>query len=789
VIFNSSPPYVRVCATLWMMLGSLTMLGCAWLAPGAARADIAAGDPAEVLFFKAQAAMAQGDHESAIATLLPASRKSSAPPEILVQLAQAYIGQRELDKALAVLSRAVTDHPDYVPAFELRAVVHRRQGNRALAIEDLESALELAPRNPALIEALGSLRLRNLETWELGPEGSELRRTLELYQRLVEVRSGSEKITPLIILASLYSRVGEHEAAIEYASRASRLRSHDIRAQLTLATVYEEAARPEDALATYRQALLIDPENSVIQGKIATLVEQLGLEGGTLEFYRALAEEFPGVREIQEVYASELIAAERWVEAAELYRGLIARYDDSPELKAGLVRALLAAGREDEAMTIVQSLIQDESVDTQVLLELAEALRSQGRLDDVIALLERARSSGNADLRVALALAQVQVQAGRRGDAVRTLEAIAAESPSLFAVVTLLADIYTEEGRYEDARRALAGLDEETRSRRGAEIRLREANIYRLEGRPEEAAGVLEELLGESDPPSEIALRLLVEIYSETGESAKAMETVERFIASAVGPEQRSARSIKAWLHWRNREFPEAIEILEELHAEDTEDFATLQLLVENYAETGEFDKAEGLMRAAGTTALGEMDDNFLILRARLFHLQNRHAEAAETAEKLLVRQKDNDDYLMIAGEYYYEAGRMEDAERVLRRAIELDPTNAEAYNALGYFFAEAGIKLDEALELVQKALELNPDAGHIVDSLGWVYFMQGRYEEAARDLERAVELLKNRPDPVVLEHLGDAYMKLGREEAAREAWHRALELDPESESVLEKLK
>jgi tetratricopeptide (TPR) repeat protein len=155
-------------------------------------------------------------------------------------------------------------------------------------------------------------------------------------------------------------------------------------------------------------------------------------------------------------------------------------------------------------------------------------------------------------------------------------------------------------------------------------------------------------------------------------------------------------------------------------------------------------------MRAAGTTVLGEMNDDFLMLRARLFHLQNRHDEAVETAEKLLARQQDNDNYLMIAGEYYYEAGRIEDAERVLRRAIEIDPTNAEAYNALGYFFAEAGIKLDEALELVTKALELSPNAGHIVDSLGWVHFMQGRYDEAVRDLERAVELLRSRPDPVV---------------------------------------
>jgi Flp pilus assembly protein TadD len=143
----------------------------------------------------------------------------------------------------------------------------------------------------------------------------------------------------------------------------------------------------------------------------------------------------------------------------------------------------------------------------------------------------------------------------------------------------------------------------------------------------------------------------------------------------------------------------------------------------------------------------------------------------------------------MIAGEYYYEAGRLEDAERVLKRAIDLDPLNAEAYNALGYFFAESGIKLDEAFRLINRAVELNPDAGHIVDSLGWVHYMQGRYEEAVIELERAVELLKASPDAVIYEHLGDAYTQLGREAEAQEAYREALKLDAESEKIRNKIK
>ena len=66
-------------------------------------------------------------------------------------------------------------------------------------------------------------------------------------------------------------------------------------------------------------------------------------------------------------------------------------------------------------------------------------------------------------------------------------------------------------------------------------------------------------------------------------------------------------------------------------------------------------------------------------------------------------------------------------------RVILIDPKNAEAYNYAGYMFAEKGIRLDEAERLIQKALELEPENGYYIDSLGWAYYQQGRYTDAVR--------------------------------------------------------
>jgi Flp pilus assembly protein TadD len=102
--------------------------------------------------------------------------------------------------------------------------------------------------------------------------------------------------------------------------------------------------------------------------------------------------------------------------------------------------------------------------------------------------------------------------------------------------------------------------------------------------------------------------------------------------------------------------------------------------------------------------------------------------------------------------------------------------------------FAEKGIRLDEAERLIQKALELEPNNGYYIDSLGWAYYQQGRYVEAVHELRRAVELTRGKEDPVIYDHLGDAYLQAGDEPAALGAWEKSLELDPANESLRQKI-
>jgi len=137
-------------------------------------------------------------------------------------------------------------------------------------------------------------------------------------------------------------------------------------------------------------------------------------------------------------------------------------------------------------------------------------------------------------------------------------------------------------------------------------------------------------------------------------------------------------------------------------------------------------------------------------------------------------------------GLLYDRAEKYESAITSFRNAVKYNPEDASAYNYIGYIYADQGRNLGEAVLLIEKALELEPENGYFRDSLGWAYYRLGKLDDAAAELEKAAQ---NVQEMVIYEHLGDVYKDMGRFEDARKQYERALELDIENKELKEKLK
>jgi tetratricopeptide (TPR) repeat protein len=164
---------------------------------------------------------------------------------------------------------------------------------------------------------------------------------------------------------------------------------------------------------------------------------------------------------------------------------------------------------------------------------------------------------------------------------------------------------------------------------------------------------------------------------------------------------------------------------------------------------------------------------------------------AVSFLQDLIAANPDDDELFYNMGVLYGEQKRYDDSLRYMNLALEKNPDNASALNYLGYSWAEKGQNLEQAEQKIKRALELRPDDGFITDSLGWVYYMRARpllesgnvkdgrgwIRRAIQELEKAAQITGG--DPVISEHLGDAYLLLPDKKRALELYREAIRFEP----------
>lgn len=200
--------------------------------------------------------------------------------------------------------------------------------------------------------------------------------------------------------------------------------------------------------------------------------------------------------------------------------------------------------------------------------------------------------------------------------------------------------------------------------------------------------------------------------------------------------------------------------------------------------------------------ALGKSDEALKRLRAIVAdHPQNAEAlsaladlnrshknyiDSAEAYTRVLALTSPNEKsqwaIYYFRGVDYERAKQWDKAEADFKKALDLYPEQPLVLNYLGYSWADQGINLDEAFKMLRRAVELQPEDGYIVDSLGWAHYKLGHYDEAVKLLERAIELKPG--DPVINDHLGDAYWRVGRRLDAQFQWNHARDLNPDPEEL-----
>ncbi|MCH8479515.1 MAG: tetratricopeptide repeat protein, partial [Wenzhouxiangella sp.] len=192
-----------------------------------------------------------------------------------------------------------------------------------------------------------------------------------------------------------------------------------------------------------------------------------------------------------------------------------------------------------------------------------------------------------------------------------------------------------------------------------------------------------------------------------------------------------------------------------------------------------ELEQARELLQAVRLAGNRELVEQAWLIEGDILREAGRASEAIALLSGALRQNPDSIALLYTRAICAIAIDDLELAEQDFRRILQIDDDNAMALNALGYTLTDRTDRHEEAYRLIRRALELEPDSPAIQDSMGWVYFRLGQPEKALPYLEQA---LQGEDNPEIAAHLGEVLWYLGREDEAREVLLGVFERFPDDD-------
>jgi len=126
------------------------------------------------------------------------------------------------------------------------------------------------------------------------------------------------------------------------------------------------------------------------------------------------------------------------------------------------------------------------------------------------------------------------------------------------------------------------------------------------------------------------------------------------------------------------------------------------------------------------------------------------------------------------------QLNKLDEAEKTYQRVIQLRPQYAGAYLDLGGFYLQQQ-QVEKAIDMFSRAVAVAPDSYRGYSNLGAAYCYQAKFAEAIQPLRQSIAI---RPTFAAYNNLGTAYLRLRRFPDAIGAYQDALKVDESQYAV-----
>lgn len=538
---------------------------------------------------------------------------------------------------------------------------------------------------------------------------------------------------------------GNLSEAIECYQTVVRINSNDVQAHVNLGSLYAMTQQRQQAIACYQKAIALQPNLAAA--------------------YRNLARVWTQDGKLEE-------ANECWYEAFSLEPEKV-----SPNHHFKLGNILFRQGKISRAIACYQRAIELNPNLNGVYQNLAKALTKEGKLDEAAVCLQKAAAlngnysvSGSKAVDSVPAATQVNAHQNSRqpAAAVATGDAIASSAE--------VNNPGNNSGKSAETLRLSAraidsGKPVTVVNSLSAEAYIKQAESYYAQGKFDEAITECKRAI-EMKPEAAIA-------YKIAGNAAQAMGKVDAaryWYAQAleIEPNFAEIHANLGSLYAQHKQWKKSIACYQksiEIQPDLVSAYRNLAkvLLQSDQPQAG----AECWYEALTLDINWATAEEHFTLGNTLLEF-GQLEKAISCYRRAIQLQPSYADAYHNLGEVLSVRGEWEDAIAAYGQAIELKPNYEGSHYSLGKVWASLD-RREDAIACYRRAIELNPHFAQAYQSLGEVLDSRGQLDEAIGCYEKTIEL---KPDIWEFHHkLGDALQEKGEIDGAIEAYNRAIEL------------
>ncbi|MBK8951562.1 MAG: tetratricopeptide repeat protein [Chitinophagaceae bacterium] len=281
----------------------------------------------------------------------------------------------------------------------------------------------------------------------------------------------------------------------------------------------------------------------------------------------------------------------------------------------------------------------------------------------------------------------------------------------------------------------------------------------------------------------EEAFEILIDYFLEKEEVSKAAEAAE--ISCEHFPYSSILLIKKADVLLVNRQYKEALGILEQVSVLDAGDINIYILKTDAYLALEMHEKAVALLEEAVAIFEGEEKVDLLFELADVYDDYEDFDKVFDCLKMVLKEEPNNEEALHKICFWTDFTGRNDESIKLHQRIIDEYP-----YNELAWFNLAAayqGLKLyEKSIDAYQYALAIDEKFDYAYRNMGDAYIRLRKYKEAIEVLEKVTELAK--PEDAIFEALGYCYEKLKKYPQSRMYYRKASHLRQDDSRLFYKI-